>query len=111
MTDTLIHPTPRYNISEDDTKLTLDIALPGVSRDAIQLSTEQFTLTLTATRTSTKKEEWNLISASEAPESYQLKLKINPEYDLALTEAKFEQNVLRLTIPSKVANERTLTIQ
>ena len=82
---------PRYNISEDDDKLTLDIALPGVTKDAIKLSTEGFTLELEAERTKQKQEDWNLISPTEPPERYSLKLKIDAEYDLSQTEASFEK--------------------
>ena len=111
MTDTTITQTPKYNISQDDSQLTLDIALPGVKKENISLSTEGFQIALKAKRSLAKKEEWSLISSNDAADEYILKLKINSEYDLGLTEAKFEKNVLRLLMPSKVANERTLEIQ
>ena len=102
---------PRYNISEDDEKLTLEIALPGVDKDSIKLSSEGFTLDLEAERIQQVPEEWNLISSAEPPKKYALNLKIDAEYDLSQTEASFENQVLRLRVPSRGKGERILKIQ
>ena len=107
----IITQTPRYNIDENDQRLALSIALPGVAKDKIVLNTEGQTVTLSAMRETPTSEQWTLISNQVEVGSYELKLNISHEYDLALTEAKYQENVLQLIISAKASNNRSLEIQ
>ena len=102
---------PRYNISEEDSHLTLQIALPGAAKENVELQTEANLLRLQAERPSLHQQGWNLISGEEQADQYALELRINPQYDLSKAEASFDNNVLQLSIPTKETSERTLEIQ
>lgn len=68
----------------DDGSLLIEIDVPGVKKDAIEISAEKRQVTVTTTRNSTK-----------TTENYYVK----DQYDVSLMSAKLEDGVLTLSIP------------
>lgn len=95
----MITQRPKCSFSENDEALTASIALPGVKKDDVKLSSEGNILTVTASRENPIEESMSLISKTSAPDNYQVSWEVDSEYDLSQTEAKFEKNVLLLTVP------------
>jgi len=102
---------PKYNISETDENLQLAIALPGVKKEQVELSSESNILKISAKRGNDVPEAWSRISVSEAPTQYELNVRVADEYDISLTEAKFDKNVLRLTVPARIKKQFSLKIE
>ena len=111
MSDTITQYTPQYKVNESEEKLLIRIALPGVKKEDIAIKTENAQLQLEAKREHSSEENWNLISQTNEPEAYSLKLRINHKYDLSKTEASFEKNTLRLIVPVNDTRVQQLSIQ
>lgn len=103
--------TPKYKVTKAEDKLSLRIALPGVAKEDLDLTTEDNQITLKSVRSSFRQEEWNLISPRSQPDEYRLNLRVDAAFDVSLTEAKFEKNILLLTVPTKVKQKLNLKVE
>lgn len=92
---------PRYRVAESDDGITLDVALPGVGKDGISLSTAENILTLRADRSDVVPDEWEVHRATERPDAYELRIRLNPSLDPARIDAKLENGVLHLAVAKR----------
>ncbi len=108
--ETMLTQRPKASFSENDEALTVAIALPGVKKQNVTLSAEQNSLTVKASRECQAEEGLILISSSAAPDQYELNWEVDSSYDVSQTGAKFENNILRLTIPAVEKKQLTLEV-
>ena len=94
---------PAANVSEDDNKYTIELALPGFSKEEISIKFEEEVLTVTAGRHPKEdvkgpKYTWNEFGfKSRYERSFQL-----PEtIDADSISAAFENGILKISLPKK----------
>ena len=108
---------PQVEISEDEKNLYLDLEIPGVKKDNINISLEENVLTIRGEKKneneSEKKDKKYLRSErcyGEFSRSFTLSSEINPDK----IEAKFEDGVLSITLAKyepETPKERTIEIK
>jgi HSP20 family protein len=92
-------------------RVTINFDLPGVDADAIDLTVERDTLTVSATRRFDKA-EGDEVLANERPEgSFTRRVLLGESLDTSKLEAAYDQGVLSITIPvAEAAQPRKITV-
>ena len=90
---------PVFNIREDENGAYLQIALPGVRKDALKLTLKQSVLEIEATRDNTVAEDWKTHSGPPKSVSYQLSVRLTSKLDGGNVKATLENGLLTLGIP------------
>jgi HSP20 family molecular chaperone IbpA len=93
--------TPAYRIKKADTGVTIYIDLPGVSKEAVSLTTEKQQLVVSARRESIEQDGWNLVNQVQRPDSYELKLNAHNDLNLSSASAKLENGVLQVQLTKR----------
>jgi HSP20 family protein len=94
---------PAANVSEDENNYTIELALPGFSKEEISIKFEEEVLTVTAGRQPKEdvkgpKYTWNEFGfKSKYERSFQLPETINADS----ISAAFENGILRIALPKK----------
>lgn len=98
------HPTyhrPSCHVKTVEGTFQLAIALPGVSRDNLNVSLEKGLLTVTANRASGELHPAKDSSSGRAPEGYQLQTRLHPDLNPEAMSAQLENGILALAVPEK----------
>lgn len=90
---------PAYDVSETTDAFSVRVNIPGVSRDGVEISIEDQTLNITATRGNHVPEGWRPLRRELPEGDYRLSLRLNVEVNEAKIQAKVEDGVLDLTLP------------
>jgi len=102
---------PSYLVKTDEGASQLAIALPGVSRDDLNVSLEKGLLTVTGNRASGELHAATEPSSGGAPEGYQLQTRLHPDLNPEAMSAQLENGILTLVIPEKEsAKKRNIPI-
>lgn len=104
---------PRMDVSEDDSAYRMSVELPGVARNAIQVTVYENNVTIKAEardeKVAGREDNWLLKERSFGNMSRTVALP--NAIDDAAAEAKHENGVLYLTLPKKLASAtKRLTI-
>jgi HSP20 family protein len=97
---------PLYNIIQKEAAWNLEIALPGFSKEEIQVDIQQDQLIIKATPTATENNvktyhrEFNLNEKS-------IQFHLNDNMDASAIQAKLENGILLVQIPSKTPAENS----
>lgn len=86
-TTAVIH-RPRFHSQENETGVTLRIALPGVKKEDLKLTLLESNLKVRALR-----------SSGGNPESYELNLRLGNRFDGSKATAALDSGVLTLAVP------------
>ena len=89
---------PSYRISEQDKAYIVSIDIPGVEKSAINVSAENGTLSIRASRENLIPEGAKILRREYTNEGYQLDLKIGPQVDSQNISAYLENGVLTLRL-------------
>ncbi len=104
---TAVQNKPSYNVKHNNNGWNLEIALPGFSKDEIQIDTKQDQLTIKAVpsatgesdkATRTYHKEFNMNEKS-------IQFHLNEKMDSSAIQAKLENGILDIHIPSKTPAE------
>jgi HSP20 family protein len=101
---------PRANITESESAFTLQVEMPGVKKDGVEITFENGELTLIGRRTpfETKAE---LIYRETHQLDYRRVFEVDASIDAAHIGAQFEQGVLTLNLPkAEAAKPRKIEI-
>jgi len=94
--------TPAVNEKVDEKGYYLEIDLPGVKKEDIDISVNEGILTVTGERKLEKKEEKENYTRIESFFGrFERAFKLPPDADLDNVEAKYENGVLKIFIPRK----------
>jgi len=86
---------PEWKMQDDGETATLQVALPGVTREQVKISSKERVVTLEAARE---------IDAEKTPSlSYTLNLRLSPDLDPRATQARLENGVLKVQFARKEA--------
>ena len=93
---------PRANITETENGFAVQVEMPGVKKDGVEITFENGELTLVGRRTpfDTKAE---LIYRESHPHDYRRVFEVDSSIDTAHIVAQFEQGVLTLNLPKAEA--------
>ncbi len=90
--------TPPASVIEIGDGYTLEIEMPGVKKDDLDISVENNDLTITGRR-SLPAVEGTLIHGESRPENFRRVFELDPSIDANKISAKIEQGLAILTLP------------
>ncbi len=91
--------TPRYEIKENPDAFGLEVLLPGVAKDGLELTIHEGELTIVGRRTWKKPEAWTQLYRETPSADYSLKLTHDNTFDAEKVHAELRDGVLRVTLP------------
>ena len=89
---------PPASVREIGDGYTLEIEMPGVKKDGLEISVENNDLTIIGRR-SLPAVEGTLIHRESRPENFRRVFELDPSIDAGKISAKIEQGVVTLTLP------------
>jgi len=90
--------TPSASVVEAGDGYTLEVEMPGVNKDGLEISVENNELTIVGRR-SRPGLEGKLIHRESRPENYRRTFELDPSIDADKIGAKIDQGVVALTLP------------
>ena len=90
--------TPPASVREIGDGYTLEIEMPGVKKDGLEISVENNELTIIGRR-SRPAVEGTLIHRESRPENFRRMFEIDPSIDADKISAKIDQGLVTLTLP------------
>lgn len=90
---------PVYDIKESDDAYGLEVALPGVSRDGLDLQVDKDELVVTGRRRWRTPKDWSEIFRETDDATYRLRVELNDSVNVDKINAELEQGILRVTLP------------
>jgi HSP20 family protein len=93
----------KVDLSESDTEYTILADIPGVNKENIKVDLEsnRISIKVEKKKETEQKEGERLISRERSFESISRSIRLDEEIDVNKAQAKYENGVLRLTIPKK----------
>jgi len=103
--------SPDVNIFESDTGFTLEAEMPGVTRDALEVTLEGNSLTLVGHRTDGLP-PGNVLYRESRPADYRRAFELDPSIDGKKIRAQMNQGVLILELPkTEAVKPRRIAVQ
>jgi len=90
--------TPPASVTEIGDGYTLEIEMPGVKKDGLEISVENNELTIIGRR-SLPAMEGTMIHRESRPENFRRAFEIDPSIDANKISAKIDQGLVTLTLP------------
>jgi len=90
--------TPSASVAENADGYTLELEMPGVNKDGLDISIENNELSITGRR-SNPAIEGALIHRESRPHNYRRNFEIDPSIDTGKISARINQGVVTLTLP------------
>ena len=104
--------TPSFNFYEEEGNYKLDAEIPGVSKENISVTIDKGILTVSGKKEAQVEEKKaNYYLKESAYGSFSRSLRLPGEVDEGKVVAKFENGVLKLTMPQKKKAETTKQIK
>ena len=109
-TTPLRHAEPAWNARRDEGGVELEIALPGVRKDAVSVEVVGRFLHLEARRAASGG-SGRLVFGEAAPDVYRLRLRLAEALDGARLEARLENGLLKVRVPlTEAAQPRKIEV-
>jgi HSP20 family molecular chaperone IbpA len=93
--------TPRVDVLEDDTGITLLADMPGVARDALEIKVEGESLSIEGAITAATPQAMEASYAEVRVPRYRRSFTLSRELDTTRIEAQLKDGVLKLRIPKQ----------
>ena len=90
--------TPAASVTEISDGYMLEIEMPGVKKDGLEISVENNELTIIGRR-SLPAVEGTLMHRESRPENFRRAFEIDPSIDASKISAKIDQGLVTLTLP------------
>lgn len=93
---------PEYSVREEQSRYVVEVLIPGVARDGVDIEIEKDLLSVTAIRNRQPEAEgWKVLHRERMDADFQLKLRLNLQIEESEISAKVENGVLALSLPKK----------
>lgn len=103
---------PRVSVLEDAEKVYLNLEMPGVDRDKIEVTVEHDELTVTGYRSQEDYGEAEIIHRERLPLNYRRSFILSDKIDNGTISATYDRGVLKLSLPkSEGSKPRKITIE
>lgn len=96
---------PRYTVDRSDKDTVVQVELPGVSKENLNLTVEDKELLLEGVVASKRPESWKTLHRESRDRTYQLRLRLGEHVDQAGIQASLAEGILTLTIPKTEATK------
>ena len=101
---------PAASVIEDNDAYLLNVEMPGVNKEGLEISVENNELTILGRR-SLPAIEGTLIHRESRPENFRRAFELDPSIDTAKVSARIEQGILTLTLPkAEQVKPRKITV-
>jgi len=94
---------PAYDFKQAGDAYGLEVFVPGVAKDAVEIQIEQGELVITARRRWKAPEGWTELFRETADVDYRLRVDLNDSINAEKINAELENGVLRVTLPKAEA--------
>ena len=102
--------TPVASVIEGGDVYMLNVEMPGVSKEGLEISVENNELTIIGRR-SLAQIEGTLIHRESRPENFRRVFELDPSIDMSKISARIDQGVLTLTLPkAEQVKPRKITV-
>ncbi len=102
--------TPVASVVEGSDVYMLNVEMPGVNKEGMEISVENNELTIIGRR-SLPQIEATLIHRESRPENFRRAFELDPSIDLSKISARIDQGVLTLTLPkAEQVKPRKITV-
>ena len=102
--------TPVASVVEGSDVYMLNVEMPGVNKEGLEISVENNELTIIGRR-SLPQIEGTLIHRESRPENFRRVFELDPSIDMSKISARIEQGVLTLTLPkAEQVKPRKITV-
>ena len=102
--------TPVASVIEGGDVYMLNVEMPGVNKEGLEISVENNELTIIGRR-SLPQIEATLIHRESRPENFRRAFELDPSIDLSKISARIDQGVLTLTLPkAEQVKPRKITV-
>lgn len=103
---------PHMDVSETEKEIRIQVELPGVNENDVELALNDDVLTIRAEKKQERKEEREGVHISERSfGTFQRAIRLPYQIDAEKVQARFENGVLHVTVPKTPEQERTKRIQ
>jgi HSP20 family protein len=90
--------SPVSSVVENGDVYTLNVEMPGVNKEGLEISVENNELTIVGRR-SLPQVEGTLVHRESRPENFRRAFELDPSIDTSKIAARMDQGVLSLTLP------------
>lgn len=102
--------TPVASVIEGADVYMLNVEMPGVNKEGLEISVENNELTIIGRRSSSQI-EGTLIHRESRPENFRRVFELDPSIDMSKISARIDQGVLTLTLPkAEQVKPRKITV-
>ena len=102
--------TPVASVTEGADVYMLNVEMPGVNKEGLEISVENNELTIIGRR-SLPQIDGTLIHRESRPENFRRVLELDPSIDMSKISARIDQGVLTLTLPkAEQVKPRKITV-
>jgi len=91
--------TPRYEIKENADAFGLEVWMPGVAKDGLDLTINEGSLTIVGRRTWKKPDGWTQLYRETPLADFTLTLEHDNTFDADKVHAELRDGILRVTLP------------
>jgi HSP20 family protein len=103
---------PRVSVYERADDVLLELEMPGVERDKIEVSVERDELTITGWRQTVDKDQYEVLHQERLPVSFRRSFVLGEQLDGTRISAAFKDGVLSLMLPkAEQAKPRKIAVQ
>lgn len=92
---------PAYRTTETEDGVALQVLLPGVKNDDVEISAQGNILAIQAKRSDSVPDDWAVRQESYRPDSYELRVRLHASLDPSKTSAKLADGILQLEISKR----------
>ncbi|NBB79507.1 MAG: Hsp20 family protein [Verrucomicrobia bacterium] len=90
---------PHYDVNENAEAFSVRVSMPGVSREGVDISLEEDTLTVTGNHQQSVPENWRPLRRELSSADYRLSLRLNVPVNEAKIKAQVQDGILLLNLP------------
>lgn len=103
---------PSYDVSFDDHTYTVEVILPGVAKEGVEVAIEEDFLTITGHRQPILNPAWKALHQEIPQADYRLKLQLNVFINADQIKAVTENGILTVTLPvAEEAKPRQIAVE
>ncbi|NNC36474.1 MAG: Hsp20/alpha crystallin family protein [Hyphomonadaceae bacterium] len=102
-------PTDIYDLGD---KLVIELDMPGVAKDGIDISLEKHVLTIRGKTESRRRDDWRMIYAEYGEGDYERAFTLSEHIDEDKIDAALKNGLLRLELPkAETAKARKISVK
>ncbi len=94
---------PRYYVDRSEDDALVQVELPGVSRDQLNLTVENNELRIEGSASYALPESWKVLHRESVARAYRLRLRIGDQIDQKAIKAQMSDGILTVTLPKAEA--------